>query len=59
MANIDALEFCRKNNIDCSGSHVYKYPRRFAYALVRDSDGRALVTVTYYKNRVPTYSFNE
>lgn len=53
LALIDAITFCKENDIDCSGTHLYKYPRRFTYALVDDT-GRAIITTTFYKNRVPT-----
>ena len=54
LALIDSLEFCKQHNIDCSGTHLMKYPRRFTYALVKDTDGRAIITTTFYKNRVPS-----
>jgi hypothetical protein len=53
MALIDAIEFCKANNIDCSGTHLFKYPRRFTYALVKDKGG-AVLTTTFYKNRTPS-----
>jgi len=59
LAMIKCINFCKENSIDCSGTHIYKYPRRYTYALIRDEDGLALVTVTFYKNRVPSYSFNK
>ena len=54
LALIDTVNFCREHNIDCSDSHLVKYNRRFMYALC-NSKGRAIVTVTFYKNRVPTH----
>lgn len=59
LAMIDTINFCKRNDIDCSGSHLYKYPRRFTYALLNTATGRALVTVTFHKNQVPTYSFSK
>ena len=56
LAMLDLLQFCEQNAIDPSGTHVYKYPRAQRYALVRDVDGRALVTVSFYKNQVPHHS---
>lgn len=53
IALIDTTNYCIKNEIDCSGTHIYKYPRRFTYALL--NGGRAIVTVTYYKNKIPSY----
>jgi len=59
LALIDAIKFCRENNIDPSGTHLYKYPRRFTYALVRDEDGRAVITTTFYKNSTPVHFIHD
>jgi hypothetical protein len=59
LALIDATEFCKDNNIDCSGSHLIKYPRRWVYALCRDEDNRAIITTTFYKNQTPTHFINK
>lgn len=59
MANILAITFCKENNIDCSGTHLIKYPRKQIYALTRDEDGYAVVTVTLHTNQVPTYSYHK
>lgn len=55
LALIDAVKFCKENNIDCSGTHLYKYPRKYTYALIKDKDNKAIVTVTFHKNGVPTH----
>jgi len=55
LALIDTLNFCKANGINPSGSHLVKYPRRWTYALCRDTDGQAIVTVTFYKNQEPTH----
>lgn len=55
LALIDTTNYCKDHNLDCSGSHLVKYPRRFTYALVNDKTGRAIVTVSFYKNSVPTH----
>lgn len=55
LAMIDTLTYCKNHNIDASGSHLYKYPRRWTYVLLRTETGRSLVIVTYYKNRIPSY----
>ena len=52
VALIDAIEYCKAHDIDCSGTHLMKYPRGFTYALCRD--GAALLTTTFYKNRTPS-----
>jgi len=59
LALIHTTEFCKENNINCSGSHLVKYRRRWVYALCRDSDNGAIVTVTFHKNSVPTYTFHK
>jgi hypothetical protein len=40
LALIDAITYCKENKIDCSGTHLIKYPRRFTYALVKDDKER-------------------
>lgn len=55
LALVDTLNYCKQNKIDCSGTHIYKYPRRFTYALLKNKTGRAIVTVTFYKNSIPSY----
>lgn len=55
LAMLDALQFCKEHNIDPSGTHIVKYPRRFTYALCKDETGRALVTTTFYKSQVPCH----
>ena len=55
LALIDAITYCKGNAIDCSGTHLVKYPRRFTYALVKDETGRAILTTTFHKSSVPTH----
>lgn len=59
LAMIDALTFCKEKGIDPSGTHLYKYPRRFTYALLRTETGRALITTTFYKSSVPTHFIHD
>jgi hypothetical protein len=56
LALLDTINFCKANNIDCSGTHLFKYPRRQSYALLQNETGKALVTVTFHKSSVPTHS---
>jgi len=56
LAMLDLINYCKEHDIDCSGTHVVKYPRAQRYALVKDVDGQALVTVSFYKNQVPLHS---
>lgn len=58
LALIDTINFCKEKGIDCSNTHLYKYPRRFTYALLNSETGRSIVTVTFYKNAVPTHTIN-
>ena len=53
LALLDAINYCKEHKIDCSGTHLVKYPRRFTYALVKDENGRAILTTTFYKSSVP------
>jgi hypothetical protein len=55
LALIDTINFCKTNNIDCSGTHLIKNGRGFKYSLVQDNTNRALVTVTFSKDSVPTH----
>jgi hypothetical protein len=55
LALFDATLFCKDNNIDCSGSHLVKYPRKFIYALVKDSTGEAIVTTSFTKYSAPEH----
>lgn len=58
LALINTIDYCKAHSLDCTGSHLVKYPRRFTYALVKDTTGRAIVTVTFYKSSTPTYTIH-
>lgn len=67
LALIDTINFCKENGIDCSGSHLVKYPRKQTYALIKDVPGQkstgwkmanVIVTVTFHKSSVPTHTYN-
>lgn len=58
LALVDSINYCKENGIDCSGTHLFKYPRRFTYALVKDETGEAILTTTFHKNSIPTRSLN-
>lgn len=55
LALIDTINFCKEHNIDCSGTYLYKYPRRQTYALCKEKTGAAIVTVSFYKNQVTSH----
>jgi hypothetical protein len=59
MALLDAIDYCKAKGIDCSGSHLMKYPRKFTYALVKDDTGQAILTTTFYKNQTHTRIINK
>ncbi len=52
IALLDTMRVCVQNNIDTSGTHIYKYPRVFKYALCTQYN-EPLVTITYYKKQIP------
>lgn len=54
VAMIDAIEYCKAHKIDCSGTYLVKYPRRFTYALVKNDTHQAIITTTFYKNQTPS-----
>jgi len=55
LAHIDLLTFCKAQGIDPSGSYAVKNGRGFKYSLVRETDGKAFVTVTFHKHQTPTH----
>ncbi len=55
LAMLDLLGFCKENEINCSGTHTIKYPRRFVYALISDKTKKPIVEVQFNKYAVPTH----
>lgn len=55
LALINCIDYCKKNNIDCSGTYIYKYPRRFTYALIKNGTSKTIITVSFYKDKVPCF----
>lgn len=55
LALIENINFCKANNIDCSGTHGYKMPRKYHYYLVSDTSGKALAVTIFHKNAVPSH----
>lgn len=53
LANINLINFCIENNIDCSNTHIVKNGRGYNYSLVRN--GVSIVTVMFSKNSVPKH----
>lgn len=56
LALIDLINFCKENQIDCSGTKLVKNGLRgFKFTLVKIETGRSLVTVSFHKSQVPTH----
>ena len=54
LALIHVMKYCKENNIDCSGSHLEKYPRKYKYSLIKDLTGKSIATVIFHKSSVPS-----
>lgn len=57
LALRDAMDFCKTHNIDCSGTYLKKYPRGFTFGLIRESDGKEIITTTFHKSQIPTHTY--
>ena len=55
LANNMMLEYCKKNNIDCSGSYPEKEGRGYKYNLISETTGKPIVSVIFDKYRIPEY----
>jgi len=55
LANILLLDYCEREGVDPSDSHVIKNGRGFVYSLVNNSDNKVFTTVTFTKNTAPEY----
>lgn len=51
-------EYGIKNNIDISGTHLAKNGRGFMWSLCNNITGKTILTVSFHKSSVPTYSIN-
>ena len=58
LANIMLLEHCKKNNIDTSGTHVLKQPRKQHYQLTKEN-GEAVASITFHKHSTPSFYINQ
>ena len=56
LALITINNFCKENDIDITGTHLYKHPRKWAYSLIKDYTSDPVCTVTLHKNKVPTFT---
>lgn len=55
LALIDLINFCKENDIDCSGTHLVKRGRGFKWSLVKDADEKSIASVVFHKTSVPTH----
>ena len=54
LARIHLLEFCEKQGINPSGSHIEKVGRGFAYNLIDTASGNAFAGIIFHKSSRPT-----
>lgn len=45
----------RELNLDISGSHLRKLPRKQVYQLIKDETDLPIIQITFYPNQTPTY----
>jgi hypothetical protein len=58
LALLTLVDFCRSQKIDCSGTHLFKYPRKWVFSLKSDVDNSDVARVKLSENQVPRfYSF--
>lgn len=55
LALIDLNNFCEKHNIDISGSHLEKKPRKQIYNLIKDETGKILASVQFHTSQAPAH----
>lgn len=55
------IDFCKDNDIDCSGTYLRKDGRGFTYSLRdQETETRRIASITFHKSQVPTYKiFNQ
>ncbi len=49
------MNYCKEHKIDCSGTHIFRYHRRYTYALVKSDSCKKILDVTFHKSQIPTY----
>ncbi len=55
LALIDAINFCKVNDIDCSGTYLLKYARGFKYALIKQESKKIILDVIFKRSSVPEH----
>ena len=53
LALIELMNLCKRQNIDCSGTHLYKKERGYTYGLVKDDTQKVIAHVKFFKNSTP------
>lgn len=53
LALIETINFCKRNNIDASGSHLEKEKRGQHYHLIKDETKKTIANVIFYPSSVP------
>lgn len=59
LANILMLDYCKQNNIDCSGTQVIHSGRRYKYNMIKSNMKPAIMSIEFHKSSVPTYEVYE
>ena len=58
LALVTLNEYALEHSLPISNSHLYKFPRKWMYALKDIETKRTILTVTFYKNRIPSFNPN-
>lgn len=58
LALIQLDIYGKNHGIDISGTHLIKIGRGFKYGLCSNTTGETILTVSFQKHAVPTYSHN-
>lgn len=59
LAIINLCQFSKENKIDISGTHCVKNGRGFKWSLVKDDNGKAIITICFNKTSVPAFSIHK
>lgn len=55
LALIDTTQFSIAQGLDCSGTYLYKTPRKHTYTLLKQDTKRPVCSVTFHKSSTPTH----
>ena len=59
LALYELTQKCVREGVDCSGTHLVKQDKRYAYGLTRAKDGEVIARAYFYKNSAPLYTINK